>query len=65
MKDVSCFKPNVNTDENFAKSLMIAAREGVTLLAYDATIREDEIVLGNPVPILLKEKCEMSDQLVF
>ncbi|MBP2625804.1 MAG: Sugar fermentation stimulation protein [Firmicutes bacterium] len=52
MKDVNCFRPNVKMDENFAKALALARTKGVTLLAYDSVVHEDEIVLGTRVPIL-------------
>jgi len=53
MKDVDCFRPNVKMDENFAQAVAIAGVKGVTLLAYDCVVQEDEIVLGARVPILL------------
>jgi len=53
MKDVTCFKPNRKTDGTFAEALTIAAGKGVTLLAYDAIVYEDEIILGDRVPIIL------------
>ena len=53
MKDVKRFRPNVKMDENFAKALVLAKEKGVTLLAYDSFVREDEIVLGERVDIAL------------
>ena len=53
MKNVHSFKPNVKMDKDFCHALTLAASRGVNLLAYDSIVREDEIVLGDPVPILL------------
>jgi len=53
MKGVSCFRPNVKMDEDFATALVLARAKGVILLAYDCVVHEDEIVLGARVPILL------------
>lgn len=53
MKGVQYFRPNANTDEDFARALLLAATKGVTLLAYDSVVSADEIVLGARVPILL------------
>lgn len=54
MEDVSCFKPNVKTDEAFAQALVLAEKKGVRLLAYDSVVYENEIILGTRVPILLE-----------
>jgi len=53
MKGVTCFRPNVKMDEEFSKALVLAKVKGVTLLAYDSIVHEDEIVLGTRVQILL------------
>ncbi len=53
MKDVQCFRPNVATDKEFSQGLTLAAAKGVRLLAYDSTVSEEEIVLGDRVPIFL------------
>ena len=53
MKNVHSFRPNVKMDKDFCHALTLAASRGVNLLAYDSIVREDEIVLGDPVPILL------------
>ena len=53
MKDVQCFRPNVTTDQEFAQALKLAATKGVRLLAYDSVVKEDEIIIGDPVPIFL------------
>jgi len=53
MKDVDYFRPNVKMDEDFAKALVLAETKGVTLLAYDSVVHEDEILLGARVPILV------------
>lgn len=53
MKGVQCFRPNIKMDPEFAQALTLADAKGVTILAYDALVREDEIILGNPIPIFL------------
>ncbi|WP_378956774.1 DNA/RNA nuclease SfsA [Pelosinus sp. sgz500959] len=53
MKDVHYFRPNVVRDPEFAQALTLAAAKGVKLLAYDSVVHEDEIVLGDRVPIFL------------
>lgn len=53
MKGVKSFSPNYKTDEAFSAALKMAAAKGVTLLAYDSFVAEDEIVLGDRVEILL------------
>lgn len=53
MEGVHCFRPNVKMDKEFAQALTIADRKGVTLLAYDSIVQEDELVLGKRIPILL------------
>ena len=53
MKGVQCFKPNIKMDEEFAVALTLAQKSGVTVLAYDSIVTENEIVVGAPVPILL------------
>lgn len=53
MKGVQYFRPNASTDEVFASALRLAAKKGVTLLAYDSFVNADEIFLGERVPILL------------
>lgn len=53
MKDVQCFRPNVATDKEFSQALVLAAEKGVRMLAYDSLVSEDEIVLGDRVPIFL------------
>lgn len=53
MKGVHCFRPNIKMDPDFAQALTLADAKGVTVLAYDAQVREDEIILGNKIPIIL------------
>lgn len=53
MKDVCCFRPNRDTDPDFAHALTIAAENGVRILAYDSVVTEDGIVLGDPVEVQL------------
>jgi len=53
MKGADCFRPNVTMDGDFAEAVLLAGTKGVTLLAYDSIVSEDEIILGARVPILL------------
>lgn len=53
MKGVKSFSPNSKTDPNFAAALKLAVQKGVILLAYDSLVREDEIIIGDRVEIIL------------
>lgn len=49
------FSPNHEMDHEFATALLDASRLGVQVLAYDAIVKEDELVLDKPLPIELYE----------
>jgi sugar fermentation stimulation protein A len=53
MKGVKSFSPNSKTDPTFAAALQLAVQKGVILLAYDSLVREDEIIIGDRVDIVL------------
>ena len=53
MKGVTHFTPNTIRDPEFAKALSLAHKKGVTILAYDALVCEDEICIGDPVKVML------------
>lgn len=53
MKGVKYFTPNDLTDPKLAEALKVAANKGVTILAYDSIVQEDEIRIGEPVKICL------------
>lgn len=53
MKGVKSFSPNSKTDPIFSAALQLAAQKGVILLAYDSLVREDEILIGDRVDIIL------------
>ncbi|WP_438444940.1 DNA/RNA nuclease SfsA [Gorillibacterium sp. sgz5001074] len=53
MKGVRRFEPNGVTDPAFAEALRRASREGVRVLAYDAQVTPDGMVLGEPVEVVL------------
>lgn len=53
MKGVNSFTPNEKMDPEFALALKLANKEGVKILAYDALVTEDEIVIGDPVKVIL------------
>lgn len=51
MKGVKYFTPYEIRDPEFAKALKLASKKGVTILAYDSMVSEDEITIGTPVEI--------------
>jgi sugar fermentation stimulation protein A len=53
MKGCRAFAPNREMDGAFADALLQASREGVQILAYDSIVKEDELVLGGPLPVNL------------
>jgi len=53
MKGCDTFIPNREMDEAFADALAEASRKGVKVLAYDAIVKTDELILDQPVPVLL------------
>lgn len=53
MKGVKYLTPNEIRDPNFTKALRLAKEKGVTILAYDSVVREDEIIIGDPVKVRL------------
>lgn len=53
MQGIHCFRPNSKMDPEFAQALALAQNSGVTILAYDSIVTEDEIILGKNIPILL------------
>lgn len=54
MKGVTRFEPNDVTDPAFAEALRKAASQGVRVLAYDAHVEPDAMVLGEPVEVVLE-----------
>ena len=53
MKGVKYFTPHEIRDPKFSQALKLASEKGVTLLAYDTVVSEDEIILSSPVEIRL------------
>ena len=53
MTGIQSFAPHWDTHPAFGSALQEAARAGVQILAYDCQVRPDEIVLDQPVPVLL------------
>ena len=51
MKEVKYFTPFEIRDPEFAKALTLASEKGVTILAYDSIVSEDEITIGTPVAV--------------
>lgn len=54
MKGVDFFAPNVETHPAFAEALENARKAGVEILAYDCTVTEESMEIGNPVPVRLQ-----------
>ena len=51
MKGVQYFTPFEERDPEFAKALKLAHEKGVTILAYDSIVFEDEISIGAPIVV--------------
>lgn len=47
------FTPNREMDPAFAAALVEASEQGVQVLAYEATVREGELLLHKPLPVYL------------
>ncbi|MGL5259794.1 MAG: A/G-specific adenine glycosylase [Lachnospiraceae bacterium] len=54
MTNIKYFTPNTRTQPKFAEALIKAEKEGVTIVAYDSIIRENEIRINNPVKVQLQ-----------
>ena len=55
MEQVKYFTPNRDTHPKFAEALCMAAENGVEILAYDCKVTPDSMIIGSPVPVILKE----------
>ncbi|AFM39879.1 sugar fermentation stimulation protein [Desulfosporosinus acidiphilus SJ4] len=53
LKGVKYFTPHEIRDPEFTKALRLAIANGVTVLAYDSLVFEDEIIIGDPVEVRL------------
>ncbi|MNU02399.1 Sugar fermentation stimulation protein A [compost metagenome] len=53
MRGMSHFEPNEAMDPAFARALRQAAQAGVKILAYDAVVEPDSMILGGPLPVRL------------
>ena len=51
MKGVKYFKPNAETDHDFAQALKDAYNAGVNVLAYDCMVKEDEMVIDKKTEV--------------
>jgi len=54
LKGVRYFTPHVIRDPKFAMALKLAREKGVTILAYDSVVLEDEITIGVPLEIVFE-----------
>ena len=53
MKGIRCFEPNDDTHPQFGEALRHAKATGVHVLAYDCTVTENSLQIGQPVPVRL------------
>lgn len=53
MEDVLYFTPNVDMHKEFGDALKEAYEKGVKVLAYDSKVEIDNIILNNPVKVML------------
>ncbi|MBQ2875465.1 MAG: DNA/RNA nuclease SfsA [Clostridia bacterium] len=53
MKGMHCFKPNTETHPEFGEALSVAANSGVRLLCYDSRITDNEMIIDQPIDIIL------------
>lgn len=64
MKGVDFFAPNAETHPAFAEALVSAREAGVEILAYDCTVTEESMEIGNPVLVRLQEE-EKGEQRIL
>lgn len=55
MKGCHLFRPHKEMDQVFADALLEAYRNGVHILAYDSIVKEDRLILDQPIPVCLFE----------
>lgn len=53
MKGIKYFTPNEKMDKEFASALKYARDNGVKILAYDSSVTENEIIMGNEISVVL------------
>lgn len=53
MKNIKCFMPNYKTHPKFGEALQKAKSAGVKILAYDCKILPDEMVIDQPVNVII------------
>ncbi len=56
MSDVRYFTPNIKTHPAFGDALVAAAKAGVHIVAFDCTVTESSLAIGNTVPVRLPEE---------
>ena len=47
------FSPNRTMDAKFADAVLEASRQGVQILAYDSIVKENELLIGEQLPVCL------------
>lgn len=53
LEGCTVFKPNRKTDPDFCDALLEAHKRGVKIVAYDTLVRENEMILHQPIPVQL------------
>lgn len=53
LKGCQAFTPNKEMDPAFTNALIEASRNGVQIICYDAIVGENELVLDEPIPVVL------------
>jgi sugar fermentation stimulation protein A len=53
MKKINCFKPNCKTHPQFGEALKKAKTAGVKILAFDCKISPDEMIIENPINVII------------
>lgn len=53
MQGIKCFTPNQKMDPAFTEALKSAQNLGVNILAYDSYVKEDEIIIGKEIEVIL------------
>ncbi|SHI97324.1 DNA/RNA nuclease SfsA [Lutispora thermophila] len=52
MKGVKAFSPNFAMDPEFSEELRKSASLGVKVMAYDAVVKKDEIIISDPITVI-------------
>ena len=56
MKEIKEFRLNWKMDEKFSQAIKLASENGVDIIAYDSTVKDNEIYINKPIKIDLLSK---------